>query len=742
MISMIGTIFWAVSLGLLLLSALMGLLGGLKKGAYHTLVKLGAHIVSVAVSLVIAVCLRGVFVALIADILLGQFPDWEQYASLVELGAHLPTSVLLLVVFGIIFFIVRLLMKIPEKILCNHLSETFDEAWEASEKRVAAKAKKAKNKTKQSSPNNETQLAVEADDSANETVETPVVAEEVPEVRNPMWGKFAWIATSIVCGMLSSVLVFGLNIMPLASTFVRIGGSVDQIVEVVLEEKEFLKEKRDVIEAVHELDEKVLLSPLFTVTDFFYGKTVYEPIIDFNTDFGRIHLTRELNNVTDMTCKLVPVIAPMMAEDANEELTDEQAKVLAGVTKQASESDFLMAAGSLGVRLLADKVSSDKMDSEAMGVLKNEVSGIMEDMDPEMLAEDVETMGKLLKAIAKSPLLKILTDDSAEPAIQDLADREMLRDVFGICYDNDHTRAIFVPLVNVCADAVFKQMDVDPVYSDANLNKISRKEMLEEADRLSEALIGLGDFVESMEGSESAANYHMAEAGKALDSIKGSILFGDQYDLLVRAVAKSGSSADNALMDALADALVTSESAEKLLNSAQSMITLSDELEKSEAKGRENEKIVSSLDVLLNDTSKADADTLASLAGDSFTTSGTSTETKNQMLEDCTKAMAAVSQQGVKDLNVEADAVQIFYDLANYEGQNAFEHTSEEDTVNAMVNSQLAQETLKDLNAEGRDYGVRQNLTEANKANLRAALENSNGDAAAKAAVATFFGIN
>ena len=172
------------------------------------------------------------------------------------------------------------------------------------------------------------------------------------------------------------------------------------------------------------------------------------------------------------------------------------------------------------------------------------------------------------------------------------------------------------------------------------------------------------------------------------------------------------------------------------------MITLSDELEKSEAKGRENEKIVSSLDVLLNDTSKADADTLASLAGDSFTTSGTSTETKNQMLEDCTKAMAAVSQQGVKDLNVEADAVQIFYDLANYEGQNAFEHTSEEDTVNAMVNSQLAQETLKDLNAEGRDYGVRQNLTEANKANLRAALENSNGDAAAKAAVATFFGIN
>ena len=745
MISMIGTVVWIVSLSLLLLSALIGLLGGLKKGAYHTLVKLGAFVVSVAVSLVITVCLRGVIVGTVSDILVSQFPKLEAYASLIELGAHLPTSVLLLVAFGIIFFIVRLLMKIPQKIICMHLPETFDEALEGHKDRVKAKAKKATPSADQAAPAPENQQNDEAADckeEAVEAVETTSVTEDDLDEKNPVGWKIAWIATSIVCGMLSSVLAFGLTFMPLASTFVRIGGSFDRISEAVIAEKNFLEDEQEEIQTAHDLNEKILLSPLFTVTDFFYGKTVFEPIVDFNTDFGRINLTDELDAVTDMTCQLIPVIAPILAEDSKNELTDEEAKVLADITKQASESKFLMTAGSLGVRLMADEVAGGKIESEAMGVLKTELSGIMEEMTPEMLAEDVETAGQILKAIAKSALLKIITDESSEPTIQDLADREMMRELFGVLYDNDHTRAIFVPVVNVGADAVFKEMKVDPVYSDADLNKITRDQMLEEADRLYESLIGLGEFVDSMEESESAATYRMAEAGKALDSIKDSILFGNQYDVLVRAVAKSGSSADNALMDALADALVNSESAEKLLNSAQSMITLSDELEKGEAKGSKNEKLVSSLDVLLNDTSKADADTLAGLAGDTFTTSGTTTETKKQMLEDCTKAMAEVSQQGVKDLNVEADAVQVFYDLANSEGQNAFEQTSEEDTVNAMINSQLAQEALKDLNAEGRDYGVRQNLTQENKTNLKAALKKSEGDAAAKAAVATFFGIN
>lgn len=755
-ISIIGTVVWAVSLALVLLSALIGLLGGLKKGAYHTAVKLGARIVSVAISLGITVCLRGVIVGLISDILLGQFPGLEQYASLIELGAHLPTSVLLLVVFGIIYMIVGALMKIPQKIICKHLPKTFDEALEAhqasAEKKKAKKAESADSVTSVPTSEGEQSAAIEDAPTApvaDEAAEAPsgnspveeITAVEV-EVPRHIGGKLAWYTTAILCGMLSSVLALGLFWMPLASTLVRFGGTLDRITEVMLEEKGDWNDAQEELKLVHEFNKKTLLSPLFTVSDFFYGKLVYEPIIDFNTDFGRISLTGELNNVTDMTCKLIPIVASITAEGDEKELTDEEAKVLADVTRQASESKFLMTAGSLGVRLFADVVAGGKIESEAMGVLKSELSGIMEEMTPEMLAEDVETAGLLLKAIAKSPLLKVLTDDSAEPTIQDLANREMMRDLFGVLYDNDHTRHIFVPLVNVGADAVFKQMDVDPVYSDADLDKVSRKDMLDEADRLYETLLGLGDFVESMDESESAATYRMAEAGKALDSLKGSILFGNRYDVLVRSVAKAGSSADNALMDALADALVKSESAEKLLNSAQSMIVLSDELEKSEAKGRENEKIVSSLNVLLTDTSKADADTLAGLAGDTFTTSGATTETKNQMLEDCTKAMATVSQQGVKDLNVEADAVQVFYDLANSENQNPFVETSEEATVEAMINSQLAQEALKDLNAEGRDYGVRQNLTEENKTKLKAALNASEGDAAAKEAVAIFFGIN
>ena len=66
----------------------------------------------------------------------------------------------------------------------------------------------------------------------------------------------------------------------------------------------------------------------------------------------------------------------------------------------------------------------------------------------------------------------------------------------------------------------------------------------------------------------------------------------------------------------------------------------------------------------------------------------------------------------------------------------------EEKAVNDFLNSKLAMEMLKNLNAENRDYGIREKLTEENKSNLSAALEKSSADAAKKQIVGQFFGIN
>jgi hypothetical protein len=269
---------------------------------------------------------------------------------------------------------------------------------------------------------------------------------------------------------------------------------------------------------------------------------------------------------------------------------------------------------------------------------------------------------------------------------------------------------------------------------------------LEEADRLCDVAANISAFTKSMEGDDKKlADYEMVAAGKALDSLKSSVLFGGQYKDVVMAVTSAGGSNQNsALMESLGDAIVESESAEKLMNSAQNVVIMSDALEDTTAKGRENEKLVSSLDVLLNDTSPKDADALSGIAGEHFLDNreNLDDDTKQQMLDDSMKALTAVCAEGAEDVEAEADAVQTFRDITESNSSNVFGEVSEEKTVDTFLSSKLAMEMLKNLNQDNRDYGIREKLTEENKANISAALENSSADEAKKLIVGQFFGVN
>lgn len=784
MIETVTTIIWAASLGILLVTAIVGLIGGLRRGAYHAGVKLGAHVVSVFLALMITLLLRGVVVSAVSNALVDRFSQLAEYADLIELIAHVPTSVLLLGVFWVIFIIVRAVMRISQKRLCEKLPANYREALENYEKRLQLKqeihdaftppthpmpsealgeADELTDSPKPDAVASDGAAILQGDESADVAVQPPITEEKRSETDtnpmeevehqpvsaaesfrgiHPMAGKLLWYGSAALCGVLSSVLMLGVMIMPISSTTVRVGKAMIEITDT-LESDAVLSEKLHTdFGKIGEGVRKTTQSPLFTVTDFFYGKTVYEPLTSYTTAYGRINLSKELNTGTQMICKLIPVVSQMLG---SEELREQDAQVLSDVTKQVTESDFFLAVGTFWMQHSATQMgegNDGEAKTPARQELEKDLAHVMSQMTPELLAKDLETVADFFSAIADSSLLKVLADDTKDPTIANLSDREMMREVFGILYDNDHSRYIFVSVVNVGSEAVFKELKTDPVYSNADLDAVSREAMLEEADRLCQAMVGLSEFSKSVdEGGNNAATYRMVEAGKALDCMRESILFGNQYEMLVKSIAKSGNNANGKLMDALSDALVKSDSAEKLLNSAQSIVVLSDELDKKEAKGRENEQMVSSLDTLLNHTEKADADVLADLAGDAFETGNGTGEQKNQMMEDCVGAMATVSEEGTDDLEIEADAVQAFYDITHTDEANPFNEVSEAETVEALVHSKLAQEMLKTLNAEGRDYGVRERLTDENKKNLSDALEKSDGDVAAIAAVAAFFGI-
>lgn len=758
-----------VSLAVLLLVSLVGIFSGMRKGAFRSLVKLGALLLSVILSLFVTLALRG----LLADLLSALIPtELQDYQALAELFVQLPASLALLVVFWVVFTIIRSLMLIPQKIICRMLPKTYDEFANKFHKDVFEAS------TPSAEPQEETpelagdSVAIDSTVTPDETVTAPVedtvgdafedsasaqsndapmhstYPSEPYSAANPPDGlnnntvrtqRIVWKVAAAVCGGLSSLLLLGAFMMPISGLVTRSGNAITRVTAVMADEQ--YGEYSDEINAYATAISK---APLFTVTDFFYGKTVFEPITRFKTEYGQIDLTDELENMTDILCDVLPALIHLDREGS---LHDEDIHRLSDATKQLTESKFVLSVGTYAIRFGGDLVSNAAESTESAGLraLQSELGDMMVTITPDELADDLNSVYRLVEALSDSRMLKALTNDDAELSIGELADREVMRDAFGILYDSDHFKRLTVPLINTGMEMAFKALDAQPIYSDTDIGKVSRDEMLDEADRLCDAAVGLADFAESMADDDAKiTSYRFSAAGKAIDCLRESIFFGDQYEAMVTSLSAVGGKQNVALMEALSDALLEVDSAEQLLTSAESVVSMSDALANSEKKGSENEKLVGSLDQLLNHTSTEDAQTLAEIGGDLFFNNeeGVHNDVKSELLEDCVNALAVTLEEDENDPAAEADAVQALYDLTHCESGNAFAAASEEETVEALLNSSIAREMLSTLNEDGRDYGVRAKLTDDNRDRISEALSASDADAAVKADIAKFFGVN
>lgn len=795
-------IFWIASIVILLLAALVGVLGGLRRGPLRGLVKLLALVVSVALSLVIALCLRGVAMNILRGLLTGFVPqELQDYTKMIELVMNIPASIALLIAFWPIFTVVRLLMLIPQKLICKLLPDQLSEPAPKQKKVQEAALTPAPAAEELSAPvmaeamiepesdtpseetaeyeshalSEETTESVVADEDFSETDETLAVVDaaetedEAPalsaveeeqfapsqEVAEPAEEKIVfvpakrsigvrilWNAGAVILGVLSSVLMVCAVIMPVSCMISRVGDSLSRVTAVMAEE-----EFGEYSEEISEISRGVVSSPLLVTTDFVYGKTVFDPITSFSTDYGRISLSHEMKMLTTVTCDVLPVYLHI---DQDGELKSNDDELVADAVKQVADSDFLMAVGTFAVQTAAEDFKLFKEGDEmtpAKETLQASITDLLEDTTPETLAAHLETVADLVIAAGDSELLKtLMADEAKEMKIADFADRETLGEVFGVLYDDDAVRELLVPVINFGAETIFLKAGIQPVYADVDLDDYSRKEVVAEADVLCDAILYISEFVESIEeGGNNLSAYRLTSAGKALDSLKRSIIFGACYDELVQALTamNNGYGAEtDQLLSSITDALKKSDSAEKLMNSAQSVIVLGDQLQKGEKKGSENQELVSSLDTLLNQTDKESTEILADLAEDVFEgrSDGIGSEQKTQMIQDCVKALNSIDEADDVDTAVEADAVQVIYNLTHSDA-NAFENVSEKETVDSMLDSKLAMAVVNILNDEGRDYGVKKNMNAENKANILAALAESDADEASKNAIAQFFGV-
>lgn len=749
-----------VSLVLLLLVALCGIFGGLRKGALRAAVKLAALVLSVVIALVISLCLRG----LVADLLVNVIPsELSQYQAIVELIVQIPASLGLLIVFWLLFSIIRALMLIPQTIICKHLPKTFEEFTfkSTAESEALPSAPLAEEATADDAPASENAYAAAhaeayADVPEASSVEPPLDTASLPTAEaesaeppletapqpNLRSRKIIWQSAAAFCGLLSSLLLLGALMMPVSGIVTRGGDALYRVTDV-LEKEQYGGYSDEISDYAH----AAATAPLFTVTDFFYGKTVFEPLTTFKSEFGKINLSSELENATDIACEVLPIAIHLDREGA---LRDEDIAHLSAAAQQMSESDFVMSVGTYFISYTGRQLEgdTDTSDSAAQATLRAELGSIMTDMSPDALSADLDMLVSLVDALSDSPLLQALTADDRKLSASDLIERESMRTIFGILYDNSHSRQLFVPLVNLGVESIFKAIGAQPVYSEADLSKAERGEVIEEADLLCTAAEGLSEFTESLEAEGSdITTYRLKDAGKALDCLRTSILFGDQYEAMVESLTALASNGDDqssdSLIPALNDALCAEGSAESLLESAQSIAILNKAFENTEQKGSENDSLMSAMDTLLYRTESTEYDVFSDLSGSFFVGSSTSENTEKQaeMTEDFIDALTVVSAQESKNTSAEADALQTIYDLMHSEPAAPFSQASEEETVDALLASDIAFEMLSTLNDEGRDYGIRAKLNDSNRAKIASAISASNASDDRKAVVSEFFGI-
>ena len=104
------------------LAVLIGALVGLKRGLYRSGVKLLANIVSVALALFITKYVSGVAVRIGLN---AEFVNRIFGIDNVRVFAGIASAIFAIFVFAFVFFIVRLLMLIPQHIICKKLPKKY-----------------------------------------------------------------------------------------------------------------------------------------------------------------------------------------------------------------------------------------------------------------------------------------------------------------------------------------------------------------------------------------------------------------------------------------------------------------------------------------------------------------------------------------------------------------------------------------------------------------------------------------
>ncbi len=812
-------IIWAVLTVIFFLAVAIGALVGFARGAYRSAVKLGANLLSAVLALVILLAAKPALASFVQSDLLAEALASIQIENIptdaLEILFGTVSAIAALLVYGTVFFVVRLILLIPQHIISKRLPKkltpkqkkvapvyaevkpayapaaSFAPSPEAVESVGYSESSETEigegysesSETEIGEGYSESQGSVEmpgysesaAPEPTADVIREPFNAPEAKPEKVPAWKKILWHSAAILAGALSSVILVGAYVMPLAGIAVRFADLYQRIDEIIPADESSEIKAEDLEMSVKGI-EKVASSPLFTVTEFVYGKTAFEPLLTVKTTFGDINLAKEIQGLGNTVFDLAEPIKHINSEN---NLHESDGDIIISVADKLAENKLITTVGSIAVRYAGDSLvkAPEEDATEAEKALNESLKSIVTEMEPDALSADIKAVARIADAVTGSELLEfLLAKDEDEPAdsednktpeeikqeknekneklfeiIRGEAFPSLLGEIFGISYDNAHLKSMLVPIVNLGSEMVFSAMEVDVPVSEITLDNVSREQLVGEATILCGAIREISDFVDSASTENaSLTTYRFDSVGRALDLLKNSVFFGNNYEAIIESVTSlaksdSGNSTEDQFLEAVKDAILKTDSAEKLLGSAQSVVIIQNQLQNSDKKGSENEELVSALDTLSKNDSENTKETLKDLVADILDIQAPEAEENkevNEILNDAVNVTTEIMGAENFDSAKEADALQAIYDITHSGSDNILDAVKdEEELAETIADSQIAMGLFEKLNKEGKDYGINEKLTPENRTAISEAVEKLEIDASKKQTIKDFFKI-
>ena len=704
------------------IAVLVGALIGLKRGLYRSGIKLLANIVSVALALFIT--------KYVSDVAVGIGLNAEYVNRIfgidnVRVFAGIASAIFAVFVFAFVFFIVRLLMLIPQHIVCKRLPVKYADAVGAVDTSVTQTQEPAYKDTK----------------------------SKLFPVLRVIWGTVA-----AALGGVGALIVVGVYVFPLFCFTVHTAEPINEALALIPDTVEIEKVNFDIdLVGVKAGYKKLTTHPVLKTVDFLFGNTVYRPLLTVELYEGKGNLDETTCTVLGLAADVIPTVLDIKDGKI---LSEERISEIKSGLDRLSKDNLTTTVTALGMNLVAEPFNKEITKLVAQGSqltpreeeLLRAFKDIFDVATAKTVSNDISAFSSMLDTLKGSNIFHFIVNDDQTTLTQlsgdKLFDEESLGIIFGAAYDSEGVGKVIIPMVNLCFEGLFSKANVDPVYTDRTLNDITREEFVEEGKRLSNAFRSIAKFLESAsaEGAD-VTSYDLSAIGKALDCLRESVLFGYQYDTLFNnfsEVMKKESNDEKVveILDIIQGAVSGSDSAEKVLESTQNIIVFADELQNGEKKGSENEKIVSALDNLKNLESENDRKAVNSITEEvigSIVT--TDDDTKSKLMSDSVDAITEVLEEGTYDSKTEADAIQKLYDVANAKEKDEVSG-NEKEITESVLNSQIADKLISNLNEKDENYGIDKDLSEENKKNFLDAINESGADDAKKEALKKFLGLN